>query len=133
MIPSTAWFGECVPYDFEFLSESEKQGWQYLTQNHDKIFSLYADVIYYGMQLTLTYLLGIFLNYFYIYLMASCSEIMGIVTLVMVELLLFTIIAISCYFAIRSEDTARLAYSSSAISFSLIAIIFNCLLWCFWD
>ena len=65
--------------------------------------------------------------------MANCSDIMGIITLFMVELLIFTIIGICSYYSIRSEGGAKLSYAISGCVFTIILIIFNCLLWCFWD
>jgi hypothetical protein len=47
--------------------------------------------------------------------------------------MLFTMIALGSYFALRSKDFWKLGYVVSSVFFSVIVIVFNCLLWRFWD
>jgi len=91
------------------------------------------DFINNGVQLILVALTGIILNLAFVYAMAKNSEKTGMITLVAMEFLQFVIMLVFVLFVIKSEGTARVAYQVGAALFFIVFIIFNCLLYSFYD
>jgi hypothetical protein len=136
LYPSTAWFGECAPVQNDAMSEwtaDEKLGYAYLEQNHDKHYSFLLDFINNGLQLFFMAISGLILNFLFVFLMSKWPNVVGMVALFIMEFLQFVIVLAFLYFAVRGEDVVRNYFIGGAILFTAVGIIFNCLLYCFWD
>jgi hypothetical protein len=78
---------------------------------------------------------GLILNLIFVFLMSKYPDFVGMIALFIMEILQFVIILAFLYFAVRGEkgSIVRNWFIGGALLFIAVGIIFNCLLYSFWD
>ena len=134
MYPTKEEYRNCIPSNFSKLSDEEIEGVKRIQQN--KCFTKYLIEQFFNVagQTVFCIVTAAFLNIMYLYVMTKAAMVLGIIMIVSLEILFIAIICGFLYVALRSTDEiSTFAFYCGACIMIMIAMLFNCLLYCYWD